>query len=168
MDSLRFNLDNEALRELYVNLLASSMNTDTVGITHPSFIEIIRQLSPLDAKVFANISERKVYPVCQVILTRKVAGSFIIFDNFTVLEKMEVEPLLVSVSLQNLQRLGLIELDYQSSLVVKTRYDILESDETFQKLKSNNEKLEGDVVNLRKGVIRVTVFGQNFAEVCID
>jgi len=45
-EALRYSLDIEELREIYTNLLASSMNTDTKDYTHPASVEIIKQLSP--------------------------------------------------------------------------------------------------------------------------
>jgi len=45
----KFYIDDEELRNMFVKLVASSMNSDKTAMTHPAFIEIIKQLSPLDA-----------------------------------------------------------------------------------------------------------------------
>lgn len=39
------------LREMYLNLLASSMHRDSSSQAHPSYVEIIRQLTPDEAKI---------------------------------------------------------------------------------------------------------------------
>ncbi len=52
IQAISYCLDNDELRNLYANLLAKSMVIDTKDQVHPSFVEIIKQLSPLDAKVF--------------------------------------------------------------------------------------------------------------------
>lgn len=49
LEALKYAFDEEALREMYVNLLVSSMDARKDDIVHPSFVDIIRQLSPLDA-----------------------------------------------------------------------------------------------------------------------
>jgi hypothetical protein len=48
---------SDELRSLYAALLASAMDSKTARDTHPSFGEVIRQLSPDDAKLIAYASE---------------------------------------------------------------------------------------------------------------
>ena len=43
---LTFCADEQHLRELYANLLATAMDKTTAGKVHPGFVDIIRQLSP--------------------------------------------------------------------------------------------------------------------------
>ena len=49
--------DKDELRNMYLNLLTSSMNKDIKDKAHPSYVEIIRQLTPLDAKVFKRLQD---------------------------------------------------------------------------------------------------------------
>jgi hypothetical protein len=51
LESLRFAGSQPALREMYVNLLATAMDKETATKAHPSFAEIIRQLTPDEARV---------------------------------------------------------------------------------------------------------------------
>jgi len=53
-----FAQDEPALRELYVNLLASAMNQPTAGKVHPAFAQIIQQLSPDEALILKEISKK--------------------------------------------------------------------------------------------------------------
>ena len=41
---ISYCMDNEELRNMYANLLASSMNKAVINGVHPSFVEIIKQL----------------------------------------------------------------------------------------------------------------------------
>lgn len=61
MQALTYTAQNETLREMYVNLLANSMNTDKNSVVHPSFVEIIKQMNSLDAKVFDEIAKTNAY-----------------------------------------------------------------------------------------------------------
>ena len=42
IQQLSYSLDSEELRELYANLLASSMNADKKSDVHPAFVDIIK------------------------------------------------------------------------------------------------------------------------------
>ncbi|OWF71984.1 hypothetical protein B4903_22605 [Yersinia frederiksenii] len=52
LEALRYIGHDESLSNLYANLLASSMNKDTANSTHPSFVDIIKQLTSDEAKLF--------------------------------------------------------------------------------------------------------------------
>ena len=53
---LRFCADQQQLREMYANLLASAMNRRTAGEVHPAFVHLIQQLTPDEALVLQKIS----------------------------------------------------------------------------------------------------------------
>ena len=46
-----FYTTNDAIAELFINLLTSSANIDMCSNAHPGFVEIISQLSPDEAKI---------------------------------------------------------------------------------------------------------------------
>ena len=52
LQALTYTAQNETLRDMYINLLANSMDSDKEKVVHPSFVEIIKQMNTLDAKVF--------------------------------------------------------------------------------------------------------------------
>ena len=77
IQQLSYSLDSEELRELYANLLASSINADTKKNVHPSFAEIIKQLSPLDARVVEMIKHnQKPIPIITGRLNYEVSNTF--------------------------------------------------------------------------------------------
>lgn len=49
LEALRYTYDEAELREMYENLLASAMDTTKVSKVHPSFVDTIKQMSPLKA-----------------------------------------------------------------------------------------------------------------------
>src|SRR5258705_3973151 len=55
IERYRFVHDNSELSEMFINLLATSMNKDTVEKAHPSFIPIISELSPDEARLIKAI-----------------------------------------------------------------------------------------------------------------
>jgi hypothetical protein len=50
------------LREMFENLLASSMDRDTAGSAHPAFVSMISQLTPDEARILKSI-DRDEYPL---------------------------------------------------------------------------------------------------------
>lgn len=48
--------DQEELREMYANLLASAMNRQLAEAVHPAFVHVIQQLTPDEALVLQRIS----------------------------------------------------------------------------------------------------------------
>jgi len=54
--ALSYSMDSEELRNLYANLLSKAMVLGMKDKVHPSFVEIIKQLSPIDAIVFKEIN----------------------------------------------------------------------------------------------------------------
>ena len=51
LEALRFTGEAQELREFYANLLATSMDADTTRNAHPSFVEVIRQMTPDEARI---------------------------------------------------------------------------------------------------------------------
>ena len=43
IQAISYSMNSEELRNLYANLLAKAMNSDTKDFVHPSFVEIIKQ-----------------------------------------------------------------------------------------------------------------------------
>ena len=55
--ALTYTAQNDTLREMYLNLLANSMNSDFDKNVHPSHVEIIKQMNHLDAVVFEELAK---------------------------------------------------------------------------------------------------------------
>lgn len=62
VEALRFAAHEPSLRELYANLLATSMNFETAHNAHPAFVDIIKQLTPDEARIMQCLALRSVIP----------------------------------------------------------------------------------------------------------
>lgn len=51
IEAMRFTGENDELREMFANLLASTMNRKTMPYTHPRYVDIIKNLSQEEAKI---------------------------------------------------------------------------------------------------------------------
>jgi len=135
VQALSYTAQNETLREMYLNLLANSMDISKEKDVHPSFVEIIKQMNTLDAKVFDVASNSLEYQ--QVInpnITIKDKGQNFIsatpewftgwkIDDYTMFD--------ISSSLIRLSKFGIIEL----------MFDRTAGQNLYENLKSNSELL---------------------------
>lgn len=66
LEKSRFTADSEHLHALFANLLATSMTEDLQSLAHPSFVEIISQLSQEEAKILFDFPQ--LLPMCVIRL----------------------------------------------------------------------------------------------------
>lgn len=172
LQALTYTAHNETLREMYINLLANSMNIDKNKAVHPSFVGIIKQMNSLDAKVFDKISITSTY---QKILNPKimVRGQRKFFSNATpewyqgstISQYTEYD---VSASLVRLSKFGLIELMYDRTAGDES-YDDLKNTpfliEILNKYKAANFNLDLEIDGT-KSILYVNEYGVQFKEAC--
>lgn len=63
LQSIAYCMDDIQLRDMYAELLAHAMNSETVDNVHPTFVEIIKQMSPFDALVLKSLQKLWYNPV---------------------------------------------------------------------------------------------------------
>lgn len=114
LESLRYTYDEGELREMYENLLASAMDNRIVSQTHPSFVDAIKQMSVTDAQVIKKIAEINDNISCSEVIFKIKETTNIYKDampNYLVDELLDIgDPFIISASLINLQRLGIIKI----------------------------------------------------------
>jgi len=173
VEALRYTGSEEALSDLYANLLAASMDRDTVTTAHPAFIEIIKQLTPDEAKVIALFPRDPFMPVIDIRQGDKSKpqdGVFTAFTNFSLLGEMAgCEHLdLVPAYIDNLIRLGLMEIPDRLSYSKPGIYDQLENSELVKAYKEAIENKGPDMeIDLLRKFLVITALGKQFAKVCV-
>ncbi len=158
--------DSDELRELFASLIASSINIEKKDDVHPSFSEIIKQLSPLDARNLKLFKNADGLPISQYRV-RNEDGSYDILMSNVFLGKIgeNVDLTAQSASITNLQRLGLLEVTYRSKFANPIRYD--EAETLLQALFSDEIK-PNEARELKKGIVRKTPLGEKFVNACIE
>ena len=175
LEALKYTFDTKELRDMYLNLLAKSMNIETVQLTHPGYVDIIKSMSPLDAVIFEKIYEIKSSIACskvQIGFGDKVY-THAMPKYFAPSLLNDEDPFLVSSSISNLCRLGI--LTHEINSITNYNYDSFkEHDFVKQRLKifeevhingdNSEKKLE---ISLSNNVLYLNDFGMNFGKVCI-
>ncbi len=172
LQALSYTANNETLREMYINLLSNSMDLDKINIVHPSFVEIIKQMNSLDAKVFEMLSISTEY---QKVLNPKISlkgqNKFIAeatpkwYLGWTIENYSEFD---ISASLIRLSKFGLIELMFNQTTGDANYTDLIEMP-FLQKLliETQNEHAELELeIRADKSVLYVNEYGMQFKRAC--
>ena len=163
LQSLAYSMDSEELRDLYANLLASAMNIDKKDMVHPTLVDVIKQMSPLDARVFRELMNSEIKPLMSIeIKSSNTNGMTTIYPNVTHINIDTIEN--ISISLCNLQKCGLINLDFYHWYTKDDNYNIIKNSEHYKKAISN---IPADVLTNLKGCVEITDLGKLFSSICL-
>lgn len=169
LEASKYYIDDEELRSLFAKLIAASMDNSKNEVLQPAFVEIIKQMSPIDAKNLINLYDikDKQNPIVSIILESKDSKNYKeVFDHFYIENIGNISHVRVASSLLNLKRLGLIEINYGVFLSDENRYLSYENHPIINQLKNEyNDDLYS--MKLKKGLIKITNLGMDFCKICI-
>ena len=163
------------IREIYANLLVNSMNAEKKNSVHPSFVDIIRQLSSDEAKILCYLKTHHTIPTVSIRLPIGTSGYGRVLDDFTdVPELINCECTDSTVfQFNNLIRLGLVKKWHSDLFVSEKEKARLRAHPVVQ---MNYEKARESVsrikqftkVDERIEYYDLTEFGSVFCKVCIE
>ncbi|RYE37897.1 MAG: DUF4393 domain-containing protein [Sphingobacteriales bacterium] len=167
IEALRYTAHENHLRELFANLIATSMDRNTLNKAHPGYVDIIKNLTPDEAVLLTAFKSRKSYPLIHASIKRpNLDGTITAMTNFTHIYK-EVSLInhiaMLPSYIDNLSRLGILTSPNGDYLTAPNIYDPLINDDCWIESK---EKLAKDGCELvfTKGVIQLTAYGKHFVE----
>ncbi|MEI7534930.1 MAG: DUF4393 domain-containing protein [Verrucomicrobiae bacterium] len=174
LEALKYTGHEETLREMYGKLLATAMNADQVASAHPGFVEIIKQLSPDEARICKLFKDSDAFPTIDLNLKGegKDDGSYkLILPHYALVgfDAGCVHPHFIQRYLDNLARLGIVEIPATGFVTIsnKEAYKPLENAPQILQIKERFSK-QGNKVEVAYGIVRRTPFGIAFIEACID
>lgn len=166
LQNLAFSHEEADLRDMYLNLISSAMNSEKSDDTHPAFVEIIKQLTGEEAKLLTLfLKDDLPKAIGRVIYKEEKTGSQI--DGYKHIlpitaDSQDYYNKHLPSFVDNWIRLGIVEV----------KYDFWLKEERYEPLNTRNEYLEdnanlGDTFTkaLGKGIIRRTTFGAQFANI---
>ena len=176
LESLRYTGHEPLLSDLYANLLAASMDKSTADGALPAFVEIIKQLTPDEAKLVSLfIHERTMpFPLLNVRWdyknpTREKSGGSDVIVNFSrlgVIAHCEF-PNMTPMYIDNLCRLGLAEIPAMLQYTSVGVYDPLENAPEVQQKKTEIEQNPEFTCTFERKGLRITELGRQFARICV-
>jgi len=167
-------VSDETLVELYTELLAKASDKEQCESTHPSFVNIINNLSPKEVKILEAIDEQALALVLVSALSSTNSHpieqlSDLIFENDIYDEN-------TTAHISNLVGLGLIETTFDTWLIDTQKYIKLEEKikQVYSKIPvdSNSPKtmisLQNGDLDFKKGYIKISSFGGLFLKSCTE
>jgi hypothetical protein len=169
LEALRYTGNNETLRELYANLIANSMDKETVKKAHPGFVEIIKNMTSDEGLILKVFLPNIYKPIMDIKLRiKKTGGEHNLINNCSYIgieagcEHKDLMPQYID----NLCRLGLLHIPAGRHLVNKDAYEILIKTEEYEKIKAEYETDQTTTREIKK-YIELTNLGVQFKQACV-
>lgn len=190
LEASKFHLSSEELTDMFASLIASSADKNLSPYTHPAFVNIIQQLSPLDAKC-CNFLWNKYgsfypdsfgdFPIITTITESEKFGQWVSIRNLSEIIFMdEIKELsnadkVSTQVMDNLERLGILKTSYdgilrkgEKDMNINKKENI--NDGSYKELlhhpnivrMANYVCSQGHKQLVKLGYARFTMFGQNF------
>lgn len=193
LEASKYFYKEEELRDMFAKLVASSMDSSKINDVYPSFAEIIKQMSKLDAQNLRIIStgSQTARIICKIQVSNSSGSYNTIYSNVYIANSEASNLEDVAASLTNLVRLGLIEIDYSQYLADEELYDVFKETDYYshaiifsdtrntpyeqinQQDFGNDDDLDSNEIvtynspEIIKGLISVTPFGHKFISTCL-
>ena len=178
INALSYTFSSDELLDMYANLLATSMLKDSKWEVHPSFVEIIKQLSPDEAKLLKKLSLHQgenEFPLISLGM-RRINNNSSIFEgehyvkvtNFTNIgDDICEKPDKIMIYIDNLSRLQLIEIVDDES-VSGFDYLAIENHNFVNAYKDNHKLYEDFEWEIKSYMFKITQLGLDFIKVCVS
>lgn len=190
LEASKFYIEEDEIRSMFAKLIASSLDSNKNSKFHASFVEIIKQMDPIDAENLSYIFNNKYNAICNIKENFPTGGYFVLYEHVFISNTNQTDHEIQSASLTNLERLGLISISYSQHFNDQDIYDKFKSckqyidakakiDNDNALLESGNTDLPQDLEEMRKksqkfsgpsiekGIIQITPLGHHFCEICI-
>lgn len=174
LQAISYSMDHPRIRDMYANLLAASMVDSMRDNTHPSFVEIIKQMTPDEACILEFLVKEWRYALPIITLRKTLAnkGEIDIFRHFSRLYSLcpglqMKNPSAVAVALDNLCRLGLGYIPEDRHFIDDSWYANLETDPYVLSLKESTGLGKDERWTIHKAMFALSSLGRAFADICI-
>lgn len=173
IQALQFSADEEIIREMFLNLLANDMDIDNKNLIHPSYVEIVKQMSSLDAMLLKKLAPSASYYI--KVINPKISpepDSNLIYTNvypewflgYTIAQYTIFD---ISAALLHLQKFGLIDLMYDRT-ADKDGYDEIEKSDLLQPIFCQYQaKNKNAFLKSTKSIVNINDYGKSFIEICL-
>ncbi len=170
LEASKYYFEEPKLREMFANLISASMDSTKVSSVLPSFTEIIKQLTSLDAQnllCFNNAPSAQL-PIAEYRFESTKDHHFGVSQTDVFLSN-PLAPSIESqsVSISTLIRLGLVSVAYDRYLLDESLYAAFYDTAEFKSLSVEAEQDADTIATIQKGIARLTPLGRVFVSICL-
>lgn len=166
---LRYCMDKEELREMFLNLLTSSCHSDTADDVLPSYSDIIRRMTVPDACNLKLFAEQKRLPIVHYQYTYQ-KGSETALQNVFLSNPEYTDCRRQAISISALERFGLLKVYEDTRYIDKSQYDyerFRRTDEYFRIKEAAEQDKQIKAVSIYETFAEITPFGEGFSFICL-
>lgn len=171
IEALRYTGARSDLSELYANLLASSMDRATASQAHPAFVDMIKNMCPDEARLMRYLARPSAVPIVDLRSVSKADRSYRIVVKYANTAGFHAGCQNVDLTasyLDNLERLGLIEIDPSAHIAEPDAYKELEEHPEVKAVLAEIEQRDPERRGeIHKMGLRVTTLGRQFIKACV-
>lgn len=170
IEALRYTGAESDLAELYANLLATSMDKVTAYRAHPGFVDMIKNMSPDEARIMTYLATSGDQPLINIKAIQKESGGFRIVHRHLSLLGLKAScqhfPL-AATYIDNLVRLGLIEIPAMRRFKSDEPYTEIEDHPQVKKILEQLRKVDTHTIEVEKLKLELTDLGSQFIRSCV-
>ena len=164
-------LSDQDLRELYTNLLVKASTSETQSLAHPSFVNILNNMSPDEAMFICNLNLRnEQIPFSSAKFINESKNQWIQVVDLHFLSEIYKGlrfPENTSAYASNLDGLGIIQIRRDIFVVPESIYSPIEDELTM--MLNNHTRPNGfPELKFDKGKVEFTQFGRLFINACVS
>lgn len=174
IEALRFvgPQGDEVLHDLYLNLLATAMDRCSAERAHPSFVELLKQLSPDEGRILGLLANVQAWGTLTIVSSQSIVPdspqNIQLWRHTLVADRAQCEHRHLAGSyLTNLERLGLVEFREDLRLA--------DAQDQYATLDKHPESIEAvkaiaDAHRVERrlyGLMRATQYGIHFLSACV-
>jgi hypothetical protein len=181
IEGLGYAADEPDLRELYLELLARALDDKYADSAHPSFVEVIRQITSREAELLrhylTNESGSANFPIAALeLLTQPQRNTVRLYTHLLDIPRSQRAEGSDSIPtfVDNWIRLGLVQVHYDSWIAKEGTYDWVETRPEAISARAyvagrvppapkDGDIQESYVMDIKKGHMTPTAFGKSFA-----
>ncbi|WP_066078377.1 DUF4393 domain-containing protein [Bergeriella denitrificans] len=157
-ENLVYAQEEPNLREMYENLIANTVDKTKEDIIHPAYVEVLKQLSQLDAyylKELFSAPDISIIPICNI---KQIVNED---RHYRTIRKNLLPPSMHGITIdtiENWERLKLVEISFEEFWTDDTLYSY--GSQLIELLKAECPEIN---LELYKGQFVITEFGKRFA-----
>ena len=164
LQAISYSMDSEELRNMYANLLAKAMNVDEKDKVHPAFVELIKQMAPREALILDGIFKSPITPLIDLSVRTDKGNDNYIY-NISWITCFSYDD--IAVALDNLERMGLIEIPFGERYVDDQAYNPIRNTSVYKEQRKKLENMNIGKIEETKKHIKKTALANSFYEVCL-
>lgn len=169
IEASKFYIGEEECREMFARLIVASCNQDTTNKVHPSFVEILKQISGDEARILTKLSYdiNGNFPIADLKQKNESGTYEIITSNFTdvgydICANKEKIP----AYFENLDRLKIIDINSGAWITDLRWYEGINNHPVVHQKKEMVEA-RGGYFEIKKKYFRITSYGKDFINTCV-